>query len=462
VQPAPGSWRDPSSRVFLGDDRIIRALDAEAAADYEALEGAQFFRDALNDGRIVGTRRLDPVPERLTADGWVAALEHDRVPVVTYPFEWTFSMLRDAALLQLDLTEQAIDAGFITKDATPYNVQFVGSRPTFIDIGSFERISAGEPWFGYRQFCEQFLNPLLLQARGIPMQPWLRGEPRGVSPAECKAALPWRTRARPSVFVHVGLHAWAERRYGGSSRDLRAEMRAAGFNPAIVRAQLRRLRKVVRRLKWEPRRSTWSEYTDRGHYTDADLDAKDEFVRRVAGARHRRLVLDIGANDGRFTDAALSSADGAVALDADPLVVDQLYRRLRDRGDTRIVPVTMDVASMAMPIGWRATERPSFIARVRPDLVLMLAVVHHLAISDMVPLEEVVALLADLGSEAVVEFPLPNDPMVQRLARAKKAGVVERYSAETFERAAQSPFEVVERVSLPSGTRNLYYLRPRA
>jgi predicted RNA methylase len=459
VQPAPGSWRDPSSRVFAGDDRIVRALDRDAASDYDALEAAPFFRDALSAGRIIGTRRLDVVPERLSKDGWAAALEHERVPVVTYPFEWTFSMLRDAALLQLDLTEQAIDGGFITKDATPYNVQFVGSRPTFIDVGSFERLDVGEPWFGYRQFCEQFLSPLLLQSRGVPMQPWLRGAPHGITPGECRAALPWRTRARPSVFVHVGLHAWAERRYGGSSRDLRGEMRAAGFNPAIVRAQLRKLRRVVSRLKWSPKASAWSGYADRGHYTEHDLDAKEAFVRRVAAQRHRTQVLDIGANDGRFTEAALASGDYAVALDADPLVVDQLYRSLRDRRDERILPVTMDVANMSAPVGWRGNERPGFIDRVRPDLVLMLAVVHHLAITDMIPLEEVVALLADLRAEVVVEVPDPEDDMVRRLMRSKKEREVERYSVEAFERACAPAFDVAERETLPSGHRHLYHLR---
>jgi hypothetical protein len=439
---------------------VLRALDADARADFEVLARTELFRDAVANGDLVASELVD-LPDGLVGDGWVAALEHQRVPVISYPYEWTFSMLRDAALLQLDLTERALAEGLITKDATPYNIQFMGSKPTFIDLGSFERVSPGDPWFGYRQFCEQFLNPLLLQARGIPFQPWLRGELRGITPAECRAALPWRTRARPSVFVHVGLHAWAERKYGGSTRDLRGEMRAAGFNPAIVKAQVRRLRKVVQRLRWEPRRSTWSEYSDRGHYTDLDLDAKEQFVRKVAGVRHRRQVLDLGANDGRFTDVALESADYAVALDADPLVVEHLYRRLHERDDRRVLPLTMDVASLAAPAGWRARERPGFVDRVRPDLVLMLAVVHHLAITDMVPLPEVVAMLADLGSEAVVELPTPDDPMVQRLARAKKRGVVDRYSVERFESAVTEPFEIVEQQHSPSQTRILYHLRPR-
>ena len=256
MQPAPGSWRDPSSRVFIDGDRVLRVLDTEALADFQALVATKFFQDAVADGRIVATKLIDDVPSEL-AGTWAGVLEHERIPVITFPFEWTFSMLRDSALLQLDLTEAALADGLITKDATPYNIQFVGSRPTFIDLGSFERIAPGQPWFGYRQFCEQFLNPLLLQSRGIPYQPWLRGELRGITPAQCRAALPFRTRNRPSVFVHVGLHAWAERRFANSTGDTTGELRAAGFNPAIVRGQVRRLRKIVQRLKWEPRGSTW-------------------------------------------------------------------------------------------------------------------------------------------------------------------------------------------------------------
>ncbi|MSO78362.1 MAG: class I SAM-dependent methyltransferase [Acidimicrobiia bacterium] len=460
MQPAPGSWRDPSSRVFIDGDRVLRVLDTEALADFQALVATKFFQDAVADGRIVATKLIDDVPSEL-AGTWAGVLEHERIPVITFPFEWTFSMLRDSALLQLDLTEAALADGLITKDATPYNIQFVGSRPTFIDLGSFERIAPGQPWFGYRQFCEQFLNPLLLQSRGIPYQPWLRGELRGITPAQCRAALPFRTRNRPSVFVHVGLHAWAERRFANSTGDTTGELRAAGFNPAIVRGQVRRLRKIVQRLKWEPRGSTWSNYTERGHYTDADLDAKETFVRTAAARQRRRQVLDIGANDGRFSDAVLEHADSVVALDADPLVVDHLYRSLRERHDERIVPVCMDIASMSVPAGWRGQERPGFTDRVKPDLVLALAVVHHLAVTDSVPLDEVAAMLRDFGSDVVVEFPTPDDQMVRRLARMKKAGVVDRYTLDVFEAAIESRFEVIERVTLPSATRILFHLQPR-
>jgi len=464
----PGSFRDPSSRVFRDGARVVRVLDEQAAADFTALEGSKLFERATSDGRLVATRRLDAVPAELvdadsSSSTWVAALEHERVAIVSYPYEWTFAMLQDAALLTLDLTLEALDEGLITKDATPYNVQFVGARPVFIDIGSFERLTKGEPWFGYRQFCEMFLNPLLLTARrGIAFQPLLRGSTRGVTPSQTAASLRLRDRARPAVFTHVSLHARLERRYADTERDVRGEVKRAGFGPAIIRAQLQKLRKLVARLDWKASSSTWSEYSERGHYGDDDLRAKTDLVRQVAAQRHRGLILDLGANDGFFSDAVVDHADTVVAVDSDALVVDRLYRRLRERGERRILPLVIDLADPPGGIGWRNRERAPFLARVAPDLLLCLAVVHHLAITDTVPLEEIVAWLRDFDAEVVVELPLRSDPMVQRLLRAKKDRTFERYDQSVFEAALERCFDTRAREVLPSGTRVLYHLAPRS
>ena len=291
------------------------------------------------DGRIVGTRLLEPVPEELAADGWVGALEHDRLPFISYPYEWSFSMLRDAALLHLDLVEAALDEGLITKDATPYNVQFDGARPVFIDLGSFEKIRRGEPWFGYRQYCELFLNPLLLQAKsGLDARQLLRGSLKGVSPSAAKGALPRGTRMRPSVFTQVSLHAWAERKYSDNDDDVKGDLAKAGFGPAIIRSQVKKLRKLTASTRWKQRESTWSEYSDRTHYDEPDLARKAEFCRAVAALRPRRLAVDFGANDGHFTRVVLPHCDRALAVDNDELVIDRLYQRLKAEGETRILP----------------------------------------------------------------------------------------------------------------------------
>ncbi len=458
--PDPGSFRDPTNRVLLDGERILRGLDAIAAADHAALVSSGFLGRGIEAGTIVGTRTLPAVPPELAGQGWDVVLEHERIPVLSYPYEWTFSMLRDAALLELDLTAAALDEGFITKDATPYNVQFVGTHPVHIDVGSFEPLTPGSPWFGYRQFCEQFLFPLVLCARrGITHHAALRGSLRGVSPATCAASLRWRDRMRPSLFIHVALHAKADRRRVGDGRDVRSELKAAGLGPDVLKAQVRRLRRTVAGLEWRAASSTWSDYSDRQHYADEALQAKGAFVKRVAGTRRRRQVLDLGANDGYFTELVLADADHAVAVDQDSLVVEQLYRRLRQRDERRVLPLVVDLADPAGALGWRNRERSAFVERVRPDLVLCLALIHHLAITDSIPLEEVVDLLGDLRSEVVLEFPLPDDPMVQRLMAQKKDRDVPRYDVARLEAALDGRFEVVERSSLD--TRLLYHLRPK-
>ncbi|MET0901797.1 MAG: class I SAM-dependent methyltransferase [Acidimicrobiales bacterium] len=462
--PDPGSFRDPLSRVYVDDTAVWRGLSDAGLADFEAYAATGAFRAAQADGRVVATSAL-PVDDAPVGAGWAGALRHDRVPVITYPYEWTFSMLKDAALLQIELSREALAEGILTKDATSYNVQFQGSRPVFIDVGSFERLVPGEPWVGYRQFCELFLNPLYLQAEAdIPFQPWLRGSVHGISPTMAARAVGHRGRLRRDLFTHVRLHARAEARYADAdtSRDVKGELQRAGFGPKLIDAQLANLGKAVARLEWKASASTWSSYSQRGHYSDADLDAKEAFVAAATAALTEPVVLDLGANDGRFSRVAVEAgATLAVAVDGDPLVVDHLYRPLRSEGETRILPLVMDLSDPSPSLGWRGRERPSFVERVRPHLVLCLAVIHHLAISGTVPFPEIVALLRDFDAPLVVEMPHRDDPMTARLLARKREGLFDHYHRSTWEAALRERFEVDQQVTLPSGTRTLYGCRPR-
>ena len=464
--PDPGSFRDPMSRVFLDGDTVLRTLDPEGLADFEALAATDFYAEAIASGAVVGTERIDDVDAEALGDDWAAVLRHERIPFISYPYEWSFEMLRDAAKLQLDLTAAALAEDLTTKDATSYNVQFVGSRPTFIDLGSFERLRGAEPWYGYRQFCQLFLFPLMLQAfKDLPFQPWLRSSIDGISPTEARNAMSrWDivSPRRKGTMLHVSLHARADRKHANTDRDVKADLEKAGFKKEITVNQVKGLRRVVESLRWKQADSEWSGYSERGHYTDADLTAKSEFVTAVTGERPRGLVVDLGANDGHFSRLALEAGAGyVVAVDADPLVVDTLYRSLRDEGNERILPLTMNLANPSPATGWRGVERQAFLGRGQPDLVLALAVIHHLAISANVPLGEFLAMVADLGGESVVEFPTPDDPMVHKLLRNKRTGVHDDYTVEMFEREVESRFDVRQREILPSRTRILYHLAPR-
>jgi hypothetical protein len=466
--PDPGSFRDPRSKVFVAADAVYRGLTAEGLADFADVEGSEFFGSLQAEGKVVATERLTaespPAAAWPVPGDWAAVLRHERLPVISYPYEWTFEMLRDAALLQIEVTRRALAEGCITKDATSYNVQFDGSRPVFIDVGSFEKVVAGEPWPGYRQFCELFLNPLVLQAvADMPFQPWLRGSIRGISPAEVAPLIRGRRRLDRRLMVHVALHARAGRRYDDSdATEVRSELRQAGFGPKIIDAQLRNLDRTVRSLEWKAAASTWSGYGDRAHYTDADLGAKEDFVAATVGELGPELVLDVGANDGRFSELALGSgAQRVVAVDNDALVIDRLYRHLRSSGETRITPLVVDLADPSPGLGWRGQERRSFVDRVRPDLVLCLAVVHHLALTDTVPFDGIVALLADFASPLVVELPHRDDPMAALLLSRKRPGLFDHYDVPQWERALAARFTIEERVTLPSGRRTLYRCLPR-
>jgi hypothetical protein len=388
-------------------------------------------------------------------------LEHERVPFVSYPYEWSFSMLRDAALLQLRLLRLALDEGLTMKDASPYNVQWRGAQPVFIDVGSFERWR-GEPWAGYRQFCALYLYPLLLQAyKNVRFQPWLRGSLEGIEPAEARALMSARDLLRRGVLTHVVLHTRLERRHAERPAGVRAELREAGFKRELVAANVRRLEKLVRRLDWNPRASGWAAYAATTSYAHEDAARKEAFVREALVDRDPGLVWDLGSNDGRFARLAAEHGAYALALDGDAVVLDRLYRELSNNGGTRVQPLVVDLADPSPARGWRGVERTRLEERGRPNLVLCLALLHHLAIARNVPLDELLAWLRDLGATLVVEFVDPADPQAQRLLAAKRPGTHGDYTREVFERLLRDAFEVERSETLASGTRTIYLARPR-
>jgi SAM-dependent methyltransferase len=455
----PGSFRDPESRVFYAGDEVYRALSADGLSDFEALEAT-----GLLDGeRVVGTERASDVAalRGLLVHEPAAVLRHERIPFVSYPYEWTFSMLKDAALLQLDLLLAGLEHDMVLKDSTPYNVQFKGAHPTFVDVGSFERMREGEPWVGYRQFCMLYLYPLLLQsAKRVPFHPWLRGSIDGIRPSEMRPLMNFRDRFRKGVFTNVILHAKLEERYADRPQQVKDEVKRV-FKKELFVANVRKMRKLVARQAWDPPEGVWTAYGERNSYTDDDAGRKDEFVREVATSRDWKLVWDIGCNNGRYSRIAAEGARTVVAVDADQGPVELLYRDLREAGNERILPLTMNLADPSPGLGWRGLERRSMPDRGKPDLVLALALVHHVAISANVPVKEFIDWLASLGTALVIEFPTREDPMVKKLLAPKRDGLHPDYELGFFERTLKDAFEVERSERLESGTRVLYYARPK-
>jgi SAM-dependent methyltransferase len=461
VRAEPGSFRDPANRVFYLDGQVLRGLDAQAAEDWQALLATDFFPRLLADGKVCGTEPADvtAVPD---GEQWALVLRHERIPFVSYPFEWSFAMLRDAALLHLDILRAAVPAGFVTKDGSAYNLQWRGTQPVFIDVGSFAPVRPGEPWSGYRQFCQTILYPLMLQAHlGLDFQPWLRGRVDGIEAGQMRRLFSGARRRHAGVLKHVHLHdAMQSRHASAPSEAVRDELRAAGFSPKLLLATVNALDKLVRRLDWRAPASQWSDYQQTCSYSDRDRERKRAFVdEALARAGTPRLALDLGANDGTYARIAARYASYVVAVESDPAMVDELYRQLRAEGEQRILPLVTDLADPAAGGGWRGVERAPFAQRVNADLVLALALIHHLAIGRNVPLPELIDWLVGLlpvGGRLVVEFVHPEDPMAQRLLANKPAGLFPDYHRDTFERLLSWHCQIDRREELPSGTRTLY------
>jgi SAM-dependent methyltransferase len=447
--------------VFHREGEIYRALDHRSMEDWRALAVTRFFADGVAAGTIVGTEPavgIDPI-----GDGeWAGVLRHERIPVVSYPYEWTFSMLRDAALLQLDLLSAALAEDMILKDSTPFNIQWRGHQPVFIDIGSFERLEKGDIWVGYRQFLGQYLYPLMLTAHvGIPFQSWLRGQPDGLTAEQLRRVMSSRDLLRKSSLLHVALPARAERRHHGGGRDVRSELKAAGFSKEMIEANVNGLRRIVAGLEWRPGSSRWNRYASGCDHVGVQRDAKADFVARALSEGVPGVVWDIGANDGHFSRLAARTAGYVLALDADDVVLDDVYRSLEKDGADNVLPLVQDVADPSPGIGWRGRERPPLVDRSSPDLVLCLAVIHHLVIGRNVPLRSVVDWLADLGARVILEFVPPDDPMVRGLTVNKRPHEIHRDYNEAALRSYLGDRFVIDREeALPGGERRLFALRP--
>jgi hypothetical protein len=452
----PGSFRDKSSRVFYHEGRVARALSREALANWELLQIKPFFRRLSAAGRIIGTRAgTIPAP----SGAWAGVLEHDAIPFISYPYEWSFGMLRDAALLQLELVEAALGEGMTLKDATPYNVQWIGAQPVFIDIPSFVPWKPGMPWVGYQQFCQLTLYPLWLQSlRGAPFHPWLRGAIDGITVEQMRGLVSLRDCLRPGVFSHVLLQAQLQKRYGGA--EMRREFREGTFNQEMILANVRGLRKIVAGLLWRPGRSPWSEYADQRNYSSEDYERKRGFVGDACRSAKPAVVWDLGCNTGDFSRLAAEHAATVVAMDADHWVVENVYKSVKEAGPDRILPLVMNLADPSPSLGWLGAERRSISDRGRPGLILALALIHHLAITANIPLEELIRWLASFAADLVIEFVTPQDPLARRLLERKDEPHPD-YNRDHFERVLAAHFSIDGQLDLNSGRRRLYHCGAR-
>ncbi|MCB0975671.1 MAG: class I SAM-dependent methyltransferase [Actinobacteria bacterium] len=453
-----GSFRDPQSRVFYADGQVYRALSERSLSDYRRLSEMEFFQKFLDSGQVIGTELVDRATVDMPAGNWAGLMRHQRIPVITYPYEWSFSMLKATALTQLDLLVGCIEHGFILKDGTPYNVQFNGVNPAFIDVGSFESFDEPRPWIGYTQFLQLNLYPLMLQAiKDVRFRPFLRGSLEGITATDMAGMLSFRDRLRRGTNINVFMNARQERKAEPEDPDNPTSNKVKGrFSQKMLHSQALSLRNTVERLKWKQARSEWADYNQCGHVA-ADREVKGPFVDRAAAAHPGGITWDVGCNDGYFSRIASQHADFVLAMDVDELTVERLFRTLRSEGSTNITPIVFDMADPSPGLGFRGKERPDIVERAKPNLVLALAVVHHIVIGRNIPMTDYLGWLAGMDTNLVIEFPNRDDPMVRSISANKTdADIHADYDEKIFEALLARHWNIVEVVQV-SETRKLYH-----
>jgi SAM-dependent methyltransferase len=402
--------------------------------------------------------RHDEVEGPRGGPGAWKVLRPEPVPFISYPSEWCFGQLRAAALATLEVQAAALRRGMSLRDAPAFNIQFDGPRPLLIDTLSFERYVEGRPWVAYRQFCQHFLAPLFLRAGCDPRlaalsASWIDGVPLDLA----RRLGGRRYRWNAGFLVHVGLHARAQEKYKETgSRPSRAPRLAREALLAIIAS----LRSTVERMSWDPAGTQWADYYSKTNYSDEAMESKKRFVAEVVEQAQPRQVVDLGANTGAFAEVASRSGARVIAADVDHGAVELCFRAARAAEGSRVLPLVVDLASPTPAVGWMNSERSSFLDRCRgrTDLVLALALVHHLAIGNNVPLRRVAELLAYIAPLAVVEFVDKADSQVQRLL-ASREDIFGSYSEAGFEAALEGVFTVLRKARIDATRRTLYHLR---
>ena len=452
----PGSYRDPGGFVYRRDGVLLRQVGESLIADWDSFAASPLAARLVAKGWLIPWTSV-PLDRAATTEAR-AVIEPEPVEFISYPYEWTFGQLRDAALLTLDIELEALDAGWTLRDASAYNVQFRAGRPVLIDLLSLEPLEPGQPWVAYRQFCEQFLAPLALMARrDVRLSRLLRADPEGVPLDLASRLLPARSRLNFGLLTHLYLHAAAQGRYAGNEDD-GAAARRTRIDPVRLRALIGSLRKTVAGLRWEPKGTEWADYAGNTSYSDTATAAKERLVAEYVAWIEGPVVWDLGANTGRYSRISADAGKRVLAFDIDPAAAERNYRTLAQEARTDILPLVLDLANPSPGIGWAGRERRSLLDRANADGTLSLALVHHLAISRNVPLPMFAALLADLAPWAVVEFVPKEDPMVRRLLAARR-DVFTDYTLTGFRDAVATRFEIAAESPIADSGRTLFLLR---
>jgi ribosomal protein L11 methylase PrmA len=452
-----GSFRDPSGRVYQAGGEIYRTVSRKAAEEFAHVRACGLLEQLIVEKKVVATEEVDHSVLKQAGIDTATVLRHERIPFVSYPYEWPFQLLKSAALLHLDIQIEALEHDIVLSDASAYNIQFRGIKPIFIDVLSFRRYREGEVWTGHRQFCEQFLNPLLLGSLfGIAHNDWYRGRLEGIPTDSLADLMPWWRNLSFNLFTHVTLQARLQRAAGAGGTDHIERARQTKLAKRSYIALLEQLRHWIDGLRpYKSGATVWQDYAENTTYEEEERAAKRRFVSAFCQKTTPGILFDLGCNTGEYSETALlSGAKHVVGFDYDQGALERAIGRARGKA-LDLLPLYQDGANPSPDQGWMGCERASVKRRGGADALVALAFEHHLAIGRNIPLDQLVVWLVGLAPKGIVEFVQKSDPTVQQLL-ALREDIFTNYGAEAFEAALKSNARIIGREQVSRSGRTLY------
>lgn len=456
----PASFRDPSGALFHRDNVLYRQVNPGYREDYEQLMSSGLYQSLVDEKLLIPH---DEVEISLAhSDGAYKVLQPETVDYISYPYEWCFSQLKDAALTTLKIQALAIEHDMTLKDASAYNIQFHRGRPLLIDTLSFERYQEGQPWVAYRQFCQHFLAPLALMSyTDVRLNQLLRTNIDGIPLDLSSRLLPARSKLRFSLLVHVHLHASSQNRYADAAKGDQNKIKSARVSRVGLLGITDSLKSAVERLKWKLTKTEWGDYYDDTNYDNEAMEHKkalvEEYLSSVSPAPSN--IQDLGANTGTFSRIGTRHCS-VISQDIDSVAVEKNYLHARDNSETNLLPLLLDLTNPSPALGWAHDERMSLVQRGPSDVVMALALIHHLAISNNVPLSRIAAFFNECCKSLIVEFIPKSDSQVERLL-ASREDVFPNYTQAGFEEAFLPYFTVLRSEPIKDCQRVLYLMKAK-
>lgn len=443
------SFRDPSGFVFYHNQQIYRQVNKPYKPHFDTFINSKLYRHLSNLNLIVSHQKSNqPSPQKSTC---YQVIKPQLTPFISYPWEWSFSQLKDAALLTLKIFKIALDHNMILKDASAFNVQFINSKPIFIDTLSFEIYQPNQPWIAYRQFCQHFLAPLALMARVHPnllqlFQTSLDGIPLHIA----SNTLPKTTFLNPSLLIHIHLHSLSQQKLSLKSISLPNKYSKQSLYALIISLQ-----SATNQLHLKQQRSLWSHYYQHNNYTSKATSHKQKIVKQLAKKINPKTTWDLGANTGRYSRLIASKNNKVIAFDNDPLATELNYQKLK-KSPQNILPLNLDLTNPTPNLGFANQERYSLTARGPADLTLALALVHHLHIANNIPLAHISNYFSQITKHLLIEYIPKSDSQVKKLLQ-HRPDIFYNYTQSLFETSFKKNFKLIQKTQINQTDRFIYH-----